>query len=129
VGIERDLRGIRLLVGVAHAREFLDLPSKCFGVHPLDITGHAHVERCIDEDFDKIRRFTADHRAYFTVRRDERRQHGHSITGKQLRDERDTLDVLVAVLLGKAQIACQALAHGIAVQPLDLEATRAQFLL
>ena len=124
-----DLRVLGFLVGVGDAGKVLDLPGKCFSVHPFHVPLGAHLHRALDVDLDELADLSARLGSPLPVGGDKRAEDRYAVAGEQFRHERHPLDILVPVLLAEPQVAGQALAHDVAVQPLYLEALVAQFLL
>src|SRR5262249_40851416 len=62
-----------------------------------------------------------------TIRRDGGHQCDRAFAGQQFRDETDTANVFVTILLAESESSAQMLADHVAVQPFDVAAAACQF--
>lgn len=139
VGLDGDFRAGRLLVGSADAGELLDLAGAGLLVEALGVALLSHLEGHIDVDLDKrnglvavLARLRMQRPGQITVgavRRDEGGDCDGGGVGEQLGDLADAADVLVAVLLGEAQVLVEAEADVVAVEAVGDQAEVQQVLL
>mmetsp|Transcript_16563 Transcript_16563/g.52118 ORF Transcript_16563/g.52118 Transcript_16563/m.52118 type:complete len:309 (+) Transcript_16563:67-993(+) len=123
VGLDVDLRIIRLLVRGIKTCEVLDLPLRCLGVEPLGVALLHHRQRRVDEDLkERQRRVLVDLPrvlAVALVRGNEAADHDGPCLGKELCDLGDAADVLLPVLWREAQVPVQAVAEVVPVEAVD----------
>src|SRR5207249_2359593 len=102
LGLDPDLGLLRLLVGIGHAGELLDLAPEGLLVQPLDVAARTLVDRRVDEDLDELT-VLVDHLAgllpRLTVRGGGRDDDSGAVARQARRDPADAVDVRVPVLL------------------------------
>src|SRR5436190_6435538 len=125
-GVDHELCGQRLFVGVRHAGELRDFSGQGSGVQPLRVAADALVERGLhihlDERADLFAHLVADR----AVGRDRGRDHRHAVPREQLRDVADAADVGVAVFAREPEALGEVLAHLVAVEDFDGDAATTQ---
>src|SRR4029453_3252986 len=122
LGVDPQLRLARLLVGVRHAGELLELSGEGLFVQALHIApgalldrgGHVHLHErpLLPDQFARMA-------PRFLVRRDRRDEHRRAVAGQPRGDPADPFDVRVAVLLRKAEAFRKMRPDNVAVQVLD----------
>jgi hypothetical protein len=119
VRLHHDLGLQRLLVGIADARELLDLPGTRLPVEPLHVARLAHLERRSHVDLDKIAAQRPHPRPRRTVGADGCSDHHGAVPCHQVGDVADALDVRVAIFTREPQPLRQVRPHHVAVEHLD----------
>src|SRR5436309_12036494 len=125
-GVDHELCGQRLFVGVRHAGELREFSGQGSGVQPLRVAADALVERGLhihlDERADLFAHLVADR----AVGRDRGCDHRDAVARKQLRDVTQAAVVGVAVVAREPQALAEVLAHLVAVEDLDRDTATAQ---
>src|SRR5690625_3044624 len=118
-GVEPELRLFGCLVGVRDPGELLDLALARELVEPLAVAPLAFLQAGRDMDFDEGA-MCLDHLAHCRPRRrigsDRGAERNTAILGDLARDIADPADIDVAMLLRKAKLRRQVLAHDIAIE-------------
>lgn len=123
IGLEDQLRRFRRLVGIGDAREERELTGPRASVEPFGVSRLTHGERRGDMDLQKRRGESPDPVAAFAVRTDGRHDGDDAISLQKMRHPADSPHVRVAIFSGVAQAFAQVLAHLVAVEDLDGEAS------
>lgn len=139
VGLDGDLGVLGLLVGGGDAGEVLDLTGAGLLVEALGVTLLSDLEGHVNVDLDKgdglivaLARLgvqLAGDVAVCPVGRDEGGDGDGGRVGEELGDFGDAADVLVAVLLGEAEVLVEAEADVVAVETVGGDAKVQQVLL
>src|ERR1700719_1230534 len=120
-------RILRFLVRGVNPGEVLYLTRSSAFVKALRITALAHLQRSGDVDLDKIDVITEDNLPRSTsiqaIRRNQRGDNNQPRIRHQLRDFRNTANVLHAIDRRKSKIGVQSVANVVAIQNKDLHVT------
>ena len=127
LGVEHQLGGERLLVGVRDPGERLDLAGAGALVEALHVAALALLDRRPHVDLDEaLAHPGAGVVAGSPEGRHGRHERDHAVAGEQVRHQGDPVHVLVAVLAREAEAGAEVLAHVVAVEHLHAVAAVAQ---
>src|SRR5438094_9805485 len=116
LGVDHELWGHRLLVGIRHAGELRNLPGERPTIQPFGVPADALVERGLhvhlDERADAFAHLVPDR----AVGRDRSRDHRHAVPCEQLRHVADPADVDAAALAREPHTLGQVLTYLVPLQ-------------